>query len=120
MPDPIFEGPRSGAHLIEEIPSMSREVKSFANGNVFLPGEVVAEVAGEIVKFNPVAADGSENASSISYAKVDTSEGSKDGVVSERLTSVHSAELTWPTGIAQGDIDAAVLQLNAKNIFVRS
>lgn len=75
--------------------------------------------SGEFTELATAALDGSQRAAGVLYGSVDASAAAADCVVTRRFAEVVSAELTWPTGISDGNKSKALDQLEALGIIAR-
>lgn len=112
---------RPGHYLVhEESERLSRE-------NVILTGAnyVSATVLGQVTatkKFKQVdaaASDGTENAAAILFGSIDASTEDQTTVVHDCLAEVRLADLVWPDGATQGQIDGWLADLKAQHIKAR-
>ena len=72
-----------------------------------------------VVALNLGASDGSQNAAGILLFTTDASAGAAKTTMIAREAVLSSYGLTWPAGITEAQMDAAVAQLGAKGIQVR-
>ena len=72
-----------------------------------------------VVALNLGASDGSQNAAGILLFTTDATSGAVKTTMIAREAVLSSYGLTWPAGITEAQMDAAVAQLGAKGIQVR-
>ena len=99
---------------------------SFAAGSKpMAAGDVVIVTipvgSGKYVPVTADALDGSQNASAISYANVDTTQGDVAATITARETEVYGLRLTWDPSISGNPaaLAAATAQLAARSIILR-
>ena len=80
----------------------------------------VAAGSAKYVAYNQDSTDGSEDAAAVLVAACDASTADQTAVAIVRLAEVNGAELVWPADIEAGEKTAAIAQLAANTIFVRS
>lgn len=80
----------------------------------------VAAGSGKFTQFNLSGADGSQHAVAILRDDCDASGGDKSCVVIARAQEVIESKLTWPAGITTNQKNAAIAELAAVGIIVRS
>ncbi|WP_067515600.1 head decoration protein [Endozoicomonas ascidiicola] len=102
--------------------SISREQVAFAANLTMKPGTVIAMVSatGLFQPLDPSADDGTQNALGVLYAGKVTDASGGDGVIIARLAEVVDSLLIWPAGITDEQKAAAVNQLAALDIILRS
>ena len=117
----LTEPMRAGEHLVSEVTTQSREV-GVITGGAYKPGTVLGKItaSGKLTQLAPAANDGSQNAAAILYGYVDASTADKPGTINVRLTEVNGLCLTWPAGITTNQQTAAIAQLAALGILVRT
>ena len=123
MPTTVLKEPvRAGEHLVSEVTTQSREVGVITGGGAYTAGTVLGKISasGKLTILAPAAADGSQNAVAVLYGPVDTSSGDKSAAINVRLTEVNGLVLTWPSGITTVQQTAAIAQLAALGILVRT
>lgn len=115
-----------GRHTADYISSeangtRSREVVTLLAGNNLAPGAVLGRVtaSGKYTAVDPVADDGSQNASAVLYDDVDASAADAAAVVTARDTEVVGSALTWKTGSTDEQIAEGVAQLATHGIVAR-
>jgi hypothetical protein len=112
------ETPHAGAFLVSEPDTnISRKAGTLGSGNC-QAGTVLGQLTsgGNYVPLLPGADTGAQIAAAILFAPVDASGGAKPCLVVHRLAAVNRAELVWPPGISENDLNAAIAALEAKNI----
>ena len=122
MPTIINEFRRGGCYLVSEAPgSQSREV-GVVTGGLFQAGQVLGRVTAstKLTGLNPAATDGSQNAAGILVQRTDASVADVAASFTARLSEVNGLVLTWPAGITVAQQNAAIAQLAALNIFIRT
>ena len=101
-----------------------RETVTIASGQNLLAGTVVGKVTtgGKYIAYDNGATDGSETAAGVLLFAVDASGGDKKGVILARGPALIDVDnLAWGAGVTtQGEKDAAVVDLAALDIRVRS
>lgn len=80
----------------------------------------VAAGSGKFTQLNLSGADGSQHAVAILRDDCDASGGDKSCVVIARAQEVIESKLTWPAGITTDQKNAAIAELAAAGIIVRS
>jgi hypothetical protein len=95
-----------------------------ASGPDFVVGDVFSIEVGPIspatvVALNLGASDGSQNAAGVLLYTTDATAGAVKTTMIAREAVLSSFGLTWPAGITEAQMDAAVAQLAAKGIMVR-
>jgi len=113
------QAPQTGAHIISELGTMSRDNVVFTSGLKFVAGEVFAIVSGKAVKLAPTASDGSQTPAGVTYAAVDATGGDTTAAATTRLTEVIGEAITWPAAITTAQKTTAIAALKAINILVR-
>lgn len=123
MPD-IQEPLNLGDLLKYEAPNLySRDQVTIAAGQTLPLGAVLGMVTatGKIKQIDPSASDGSQYAAGVLMQPADAYLGDRsDGLMLARHAIVADHALAWPTGIAQAERQAAVAQLKALGILVRT
>jgi len=76
--------------------------------------------SGKLVQLAPSAADGSQIAAGVLWGHAKASAGDVASTVNVRLTAVNGPLLVWPGGISGPQKAAAIAQLAARNIILRS
>ena len=114
---------RPGCYIADEVSvNLSRAIATIAAGSgVLVAGTVLGKIGAtaEFAPFDPTAADGSETAAAILYAGVDATDAAEDGaVISKTMTAVNAAELTWPEGLTDEALAAAIASLEERQITV--
>jgi hypothetical protein len=110
--------PNAGHYIKSEVGSISRDKIEFTGGE-FMPGEVYGVVAGQAVKLDFAATDGSELAKGVCYAYVDASTADKEQVVTTRLTEVNLNALTLPNGYTAPNLTSVKAELAKNFVIVR-
>lgn len=101
--------------------ALSRETVTVTGAAVLYAGTVMGvRDDGKYAQLDPDSSEGNDVADAILCREVDPTTGDVQGVVIERLAEVREDDLQWPDGISTAEQDAAVAQLLAKNIKVRS
>lgn len=97
----------------------SRDDVTLLTGKKYVSGEVLGVVTatGKHTALDEGAADGTEIAAAVLMDDVDALGGDMPGVVIARHAQVVKGQLTWPTGIAAGDITTALGQLKSAGIL---
>jgi len=72
-----------------------------------------------VVALNLAASDGSQNAAGVLLYNTDAAAGAVKTTMIAREAVLSSYGLTWPAGITEAQMDAAVAQLAAKGILIR-
>jgi len=85
------------------------------------PGLVIGRLTAnsKLVRFNPTGNDGSQNIVGILGMRQAASATDKVAAYVARLAEVRGLDLTWPNGITQNQLTAAIAQLAALMIIVR-
>ena len=114
---------RPGCYIADEVSvNMSRAIVAIAAGaGLLLAGTVLGKIAAtaEYAPFDPEAADGTEIAAAVLFAGVDaTLLRVDDAVISKTLTAVNAAEITWPEGLTDDELAAAIASLEERQITV--
>ena len=123
MATTVFREPvRPGEHLVSEVTTQSREVGVITGGAAYVAGTVLGKItaSGKLTILTPAASDGSQNAAAVLYGPVDTTAGDRSATINVRLTEVNGLVLTWPTGITGVQQSAAIAQLAALGVIVRT
>jgi hypothetical protein len=126
MPTTIAEIVRPGEYLVSEAGgSRSREVAVIAGGvaAAYKPGTVMGKVTatGAMTILAPAAADGSQTAAAVYYGfGKPLANGDLSVTVTARDAEVNGLLLTWPAGITANQQTAAIAQLAAQGIIVRT
>ncbi len=105
--------------LLTEVPGISKDDRVF-HGSDFVLGQVVAEVGGLIVAFDPTATTGAEAAVGLSGGPVLAASADAAGIVIARTAAVDTANLVWPTGATSGQKATAISQIKALGIVART
>lgn len=122
MPTIVNEFRRGGCYLVSEAPgNQSREV-GIVTGGLFQAGTVLGRVTAsqKLTALNPAANDGSQTAAAILFQKTDASAVDVAASFTARLAEVNGLLLAWPAGITVNQQNAAIAQLLALNILVRT
>jgi hypothetical protein len=93
------------------------DATDFAVGDTFTI--TVAAGSGHYAAHDPSATDGSEVAAGLLFEAVDASDGAQPGVGIVRSAEVNGDEITWKTGISDGDKAAGIAALKTLGIVVR-
>ncbi len=89
----------------------------FAVGDTFTI--TVASGSGHYAMHDPAGIDGREDAVAVLFDAVDATLANKPGVSIERMAEVNGDEITWKTGISEGDKAAGIESLKARSVIVR-
>lgn len=119
----ISEPMRAAEYLVSELPSyQSREVAVIGGGADLYAGTVLGKItaSGIMVPVAPAAIDGSQNAAAILYSLAPASAGNISRTITARGAEVNGLLLTWPAGMTQAQQAAAIVQLAALGILVRT
>jgi hypothetical protein len=90
--------------------------------NDFVLGDTITvTVSGDdkVVRIDPAAVDGTQEAFGVLFDRVDATAADKPGVAIVRDAEVNGREIGWPDGIADADKAAAIADLAAQGILVR-
>ncbi len=122
MPE-IKEALNLGDLLKYEAPNLySRDRVTIAAGQTLPLGAVLGMVTatGKIKQIDPSATDGSQYAAGVLMQAADAYLADRDdGLMVARHAIVSDHALSWPTGIAQSERQAAIAQLKALGVLVR-
>ena len=122
MPE-IKEALNLGDLLKYEAPNLySRDRVTIAAGQTLPLGAVLGMVTatGKIKQIDPSAAAGSQYAAGVLMQAADAYLADRDdGLMVARHAIVSDHALSWPTGIAQSERQAAIAQLKALGVLVR-
>lgn len=122
MPE-IKEAMNLGDLLKYEAPNLySRDRVTVAAGQTLPLGAVLGMVtaSGKIKQIDPSATDGSQYAAGVLMQAADAYLADRDdGLMVARHAIVSDHALSWPTGIAQSERQAAIAQLKALGVLVR-
>lgn len=115
----------TGAYILTEASGLrSRDAVKYASGSgVIEPGTVLGKVtaSGKFMPHAPAAADGTQTAVAICYARVDATAADADGVATTRDSEVIEAELVLNAATDTAPEKAAVYAaLAANGIIVRA
>ena len=128
----LSESMHTAEYLVSEAPgSASRDVAVIGGSVNLVPGTVLGKItsSGQMVMMNPAASDGSQNAAAILYefapiANLNTANNINNATVTRTITSreaeVNGLLLTWAAAITTNQQNAAIAQLAALNIIVRT
>ena len=122
MPAILQEFRRGGCYLVSEAPgSQSREVGVFSGG-IGQAGQVLGRITADnrLVTLAPTATDGSQNAAAILFQHTDATAADVRVSYTARDAEVNGLLLSWPAGITVGQQNAAISQLLALGIIVRT
>ena len=115
---------RPGEYLVSEVATQSRDVAVVATGGsaVYVAGTVMGKItaSGKLTILAPAASDGSQNAAAILFGPVDATSADVSATITSRLAEVNGLCLTWPSGITTNQQNAAIAQLVALGIIVRT
>jgi hypothetical protein len=89
----------------------------FAVGDIFTI--TVAAGSGNYAMHDAAGIDGRDSAVAILFDAVNATSASTDGVGITRAAEVNADEITWKTGISDGNKTAGIASLAARNIIVR-
>lgn len=89
----------------------------FAVGDTFII--TVAEGSGNYAMHDAAGIDGREDAVAILFDAVDATLADKAGVSIARNSEINGDEITWKTGISDGDKAAGIASLKALGVIVR-
>lgn len=122
MPE-IKEALNLGDLLKYEAPNLySRDRVTIAAGQTLPLGAVLGTITttGKIKQIDPSATDGSQYAAGVLMQAADAYLADRDdGLMVARHAIVSDHALSWPTGIALAERQAAIAQLKALGILVR-
>ena len=120
----ITEGLNLGDLLKYEAPNLySRDQITVASGQTLRLGAVVAIVTatGKVKQIDPSATDGTQYAAGVLMQPCDAALiDREDGLMVARHAIVADHALQWPAGIAAEEQQAAILQLKALGVLVRT
>ena len=120
----ITEGLNLGDLLKYEAPNLySRDQITVASGQTLRLGAVVSIVTatGKVKQIDPSATDGSQYAAGVLMQDADAHLADRnDGLMVARHAIVSDHALQWPVGIAAAEQQAAILQLKALGVLVRT
>jgi hypothetical protein len=116
------EGQHANAAVISEVGYISRDEVTVVSGQNLLACAVVGKItaSGKYKEYDNAASDGSEVAAAMLLDACDATGGDTKAAVIARLAELHYDELVWKSGASQGDKDAGVADLAAKDIIVRT
>jgi len=117
----LVEKRGAGFHLVSEgNGNISRE-EILVDVGVLKAGTVLGKITAtnKYVQVDLSAVDGSEVADAVLFQAVDATAADVRAAAHVRLCEVNGAELVYPTGATQGDIDTINAALAVKNIIVR-
>lgn len=118
----LTESRHRGEYCIAEANGdRSREVVTLTGGP-YVPGEVLGKItaSGKYTVYDQDAVDGTEAAAAILYDHADGSAADVSAVVTIRDATVNGNDLTWPGDIDAGEKTAAIAELAALGVIVRS
>ena len=120
----ITEGLNLGDLLKYEAPNLySRDQITVASGQTLRLGAVVSIVTatGKVKQIDPSATDGTQYAAGVLMQPCDAALiDREDGLMVARHAIVADHALQWPAGIAAEEQQAAILQLKALGVLVRT
>lgn len=121
MSTELLETRGAGFHMISEANGHLSREKVTVDTGVLKVGTVLGKItaSGKYVQVNLAASDGSEVAAGILWDAVDATDADVIGVAHVRECEVNGAELVYPDGASQNDIDAINEALASLNIIVR-
>ena len=110
------EGVRAGAYIADEVSvNLSRKQGVISSGSgIVKAGTVLMESGDEHVPLT----SGSTAAAAILFDTVDATDADQDAVLTAALTAVNASEIIWPTGYSDGNKNAAIAALEARQITV--
>ena len=124
MPTVFSESMNLGDLLKYEAPNLySRDRVTVVAGQNLPLGAVVGMVTatGKVKQIDPSATDGSQYAAGVLMQAVDAALAERpDGLMVARHAIVSDHALQWPVGIAAAEQQAAILQLKALGVLVRT
>lgn len=119
----VSPGPRPLMFLLTEARGQrSRGNRTIPSGSgVIVSGQVCSTLtsSGAAKPLAPAAADGTQNADSISMYRYDSTGAAVMGAFIERDAEVKEEELVWPAGITAPQKAAAIAALKAVGIIIR-
>jgi hypothetical protein len=118
----INESRHAGEFMVSEANGhRSREVVTIASGAALEAGTVLGKVtaSGNYKLHDAAAADGSENAVAVLYARADASGGDVQATAIVRDAEVADGALTFKSGISGADRTAAIADLATVGIIAR-
>lgn len=112
---------RGGEYVLSDRGNLSRDVVVVVGGN-FVAGTVLGRISssGSFTQLNPSASDGSETAAALLYGPTAAAGAPVRATAHVRSTEVNGGLLVWPDGISPAQQTAAIAQLAALAIVVRS
>ncbi len=119
----ISEPTRIGDLIKYEAPQRySREQETVLNGQTLELGAVVGKVTAtdKLVELAPAASDGSEVAYGVLVEDAAPSGADGQAVVIRRHAMLADNKVVWPAGITGPQVTAALAQLEAKGIILRT
>lgn len=123
MTEKVESLPHDGGFVLSEANGMrSREQVTIAAGAAEIkPGTVMGKRSnGSYYPFDQDATTGEEDAAGILLNGVDPTDGAVKGVVIVRDAEVMGSYLTWPDDISTSEQNAAIAQLLALGIVLRT
>lgn len=122
---PAIQEPRNLGDLVKyEAPNLySRDQATVAAGQNLLLGAIVGRdsTSGKLKAFDPAATDGTENAAGVLTADMDaTLIDREDALLIARHAIVASHALVWPVAVTPTEKAAAIAQLEARGVLVRT
>ena len=122
MTNPITEGIHAGEYIVSEANgNYSREVVTVTGadlGAATVLGKVTA--SGKYAILAPAAADGTETAAAVLYDTAKAAVADAQQVAHVRACEVNGLVLVWPDGISAPQKAAAIADLAAAGIIVRT
>lgn len=115
------EYPRTGDFLLSEANGTYSRENVILDAGSLAAGTVLGKLtaSGKYVLLAPAAADGSEDATGILWARADATAADAAIVVIARDAEVKADALIWPAAITGPQKTAAIAQLNALGIVLR-
>jgi Bacteriophage lambda head decoration protein D len=95
-----------------------------ASATAFVAGDefdiTIAAGSGIVAPLAPSALDGTQHAAAVSLSALESSTSTQSGEIVARAAAVISGNLTWPDGITDAQKVAAITELEALGIVVRT
>ena len=118
----LTEGVHDGGFLINEANGdRSRDVGILQLLENLEAGTILGKVTatGELVQYDPAAADGSESVNSILFANVDATLVAKDVTIISRDATYNLREIIWDAALNAGQILTGEVELSALGLIGR-
>ncbi len=117
----ITEGVHSAEFLLDS-EEISLDKATLISGQNLMPGTVLGKItaSGKYTQHDDAATDGSEVADAILYDSTDATSADMPCVVVSRLAEVIDRKLIFKSGISNANRAAAIKDLAAKLIIVRT